>query len=161
MISPPAERPHYVTDVAARLIFNRARHVGCYDGINQARAGRRTDRRQTLRCCCRGLGFGGLGEPRNRDTRFPSSVVVIVVTAPMMLHGCVAALPVVTPAAIGVGIARAKVLAICIRVVLRAVAGIGDNGLRQRRGCERRPDRSGSADQCEFHLGLPNVVNVV
>jgi hypothetical protein len=88
------------------------------------------------------------GELRIRDTRSHSLVVVPpVVTLPMMFHGCVAALPVVTLAAIGIRIARAKVLAICIRVELRAIAGIGDNGLCQCTGCEGRPDNSGGSNQ--------------
>src|SRR3982751_2232134 len=51
---------------------------------------------------------------------------------PMVLDGRVAVLPAVSiVAAIGVRIARSQVLAICVRVELRAIAGIFDNGFRQ------------------------------
>ena len=82
---------------------------------------------------------------------FPSSAVHPIVTVPTRFHGRVAVLPV---AAIGVRIARSQVLAICIRVELRAIAGIFDNGLRQRGSCESCRGKSGGANQCEFHLGL-------
>jgi hypothetical protein len=54
-----------------------------------------------------------------------------------------AALPLVTLVAIGIRIARAKVLAICIRAELRAIAGIGDKCT----GCEGRPDNGGGSNQ--------------
>ena len=55
----------------------------------------------------------------------------LMVTLPMMLNGRVAVVPVVSiVAAIGVRIARSQVLAICVRVELRAIAGVFDNGLR-------------------------------
>ena len=115
-------------------------------------------RERVMRC----FSTQKLRELQNRDTSSPSMAVVPpVVTLPMMLHGGVAALPVVTPAAIGIRIARAQVLAICVRVELRTIAGIGDNGLCQCRGCESRPDNSRDANQCEFHLGLPKVLNVM
>src|SRR6266404_6342831 len=64
----------------------------------------------------------------------------------MALHERVAVLPVVTiVAAIGVRIARSEVLAICVRVKLCAIAGIFDNGLRQRGSCGGHRDNSGGA----------------
>ena len=74
-----------------------------------------------------------------------------IVTLGMTLPGRVAVLPV---AAIGVRIARPQVLTICIRVELRAIAGVRDNLLRHGRCCERCGGKSGGANQCEFHLGL-------
>ena len=78
-----------------------------------------------------------------------------MVTVPTMFHGRVAVLPVVAiVAAIGVRVARSKVLAICIRVELRAIARVFDNGLRQRGSYESGRGKSGGPKQCEFHLGL-------
>jgi hypothetical protein len=57
-------------------------------------------------------------------------------------------------AAIGVRIARSQVLAIRVRVELRAIAGIFNNGLRQCGSYGSCRDKSGGANQCEFHLGL-------
>jgi hypothetical protein len=56
-------------------------------------------------------------------------------------------------APVGVRVARSKVLAISVRVELRAIAGVFDNGLRQCGSCGRR-DKSRGTNQCEFHLGL-------
>ena len=79
----------------------------------------------------------------------------LMVTLPMVLDGRVAVLPAVSiVAAIGVRIARSQVLAICVRVELRAIAGIFDNGLRQCGSYGSCRDKSGGANQCEFHLGL-------
>jgi hypothetical protein len=72
-------------------------------------------------------------------------------TVPTRFRGRVAVLPV---AAIGVRIARSQVLAICIRVELRAIAGIIDNGLRPRGSCESCHGNSGGAHQYEFHPGF-------
>jgi len=58
-------------------------------------------------------------------------------------------------AAIGVRIARSQVLAICVRVELRAIAGIFDNGLRQCGCYGSHRDKSGGANECEFHLRSP------
>src|SRR4029077_7160354 len=78
-----------------------------------------------------------------------------VVAVPTMLHERVAVLPGVTiVAAVGIRIARSQVLAICVRIKLRAIAGVGDNGLRKRWRCECCRGKCGSANQCEFHLGL-------
>jgi hypothetical protein len=78
-----------------------------------------------------------------------------MVTVPTMLHGRVAVLPVVAiVAAIGIRVARSKVLAVCIRVELRAIARIFDNGLRQRRSYESCRGKSRDPKQCKFHLGL-------
>src|SRR5882757_3240805 len=78
-----------------------------------------------------------------------------VVTLPMMFHGRVAVLPVVSiVAAIGVGIARSQILAICVRVELRAIAGVFDDGLRQCGVYGTCRDNSGGANQCELHLDL-------
>src|SRR5947208_16664532 len=85
----------------------------------------------------------------------PLVAVRLMMTFPMMLDRRVAVLPVVSiVAAIGVRIARSQVLAICVRVELRAIAGIFDNGLRQCGSYGSRCDKSGGANQCEFHLGL-------
>src|SRR5438876_1785612 len=78
-----------------------------------------------------------------------------MVTLPMMLDGRVAVLPVVSiVAAIGIRIARSQVLAICVRVELRAIAGIFDNLLRHCGSYGSCRDNSGGANQSEFHLGL-------
>jgi hypothetical protein len=77
-----------------------------------------------------------------------------MVTAPMTVHGRVAVPPAVSiVAAISVGISRSQVLAICVRVELRAIAGVFDNSLRQSGSCESCADKSG-ANQYEFHSGL-------
>jgi hypothetical protein len=49
-------------------------------------------------------------------------------------------------------------LAICIRVELRAIARVFDNGLRQRGSYESCRGKSGGPEQCEFHLGLLDIV---
>ena len=87
---------------------------------------------------------------------FPLPAVHPMVTVvPTMFHGRVPVPPVVAiVAAVGVRIARSQVLAICIRVELRAIAGVFDNGLRQRGSYESCRGKSGDANQCEFHLGL-------
>ena len=78
-----------------------------------------------------------------------------MVTLPMMLDGRVAVLPVVSiVAAIGVRIARSQVLAICVRVELRAIAGIFDNGLRQCESYGSRCDKSGGPINANFISGL-------
>ena len=83
------------------------------------------------------------------------SMVRPVVTLPMTFRGRVAVLPVVSiVAAIRVGIAGSQVLAICVRIELRAIAGVFDNCLRQCGTCGRCRDKSSGTDQCEFHLGL-------
>src|ERR1700676_3242198 len=56
--------------------------------------------------------------------------------------------------AIGVRIAGPEVLTIGVRVELRAIAGVFDNGLRQRGSCKGCRGNSGGADQCEFHPDL-------
>src|SRR5260370_28811154 len=69
--------------------------------------------------------------------------------------GRVAVLPAITKvAAIGVRIARPEVLTICIRVELRAIAGVFDNLLRQCGSCGRCRNNSGGANQRVFHLDL-------
>jgi hypothetical protein len=60
-------------------------------------------------------------------------------------------------AAIGIRIAGSKVLAICIRVELRAIAGVRDNLLRHRGCCESCHGNTGGANQREFHLDLLDV----
>src|ERR1700736_5644062 len=76
------------------------------------------------------LEFGGRTGLLGR--LFPLSAVLPMVTVPTMLHRRVAVLPVVTiVATIGVRIARSEVLAICVRVELRAITRIFDNLLRQ------------------------------
>jgi hypothetical protein len=76
-------------------------------------------------------------------------------TLGMALPGRVAVLPAITKvAAIGVRIARPQVLAICIRVELRAIAGVFDNLLRQCGSYGSCRDHSGGANQSVFHLGL-------
>src|SRR6476660_8395458 len=69
----------------------------------------------------------------------------------MPLPGRVVVLPV---AAIGVRIARPQLLTICIRVELRAIAGVFDNLLRQCGSYGSCRDNSGGANQGVFHLGL-------
>src|SRR5438067_13732783 len=77
-----------------------------------------------------------------------------MVTAPMTVHGSVAVPPAVSiVAAISVGISRSQVLAICVRVELRAIAGVFDNSLRQSGSYGSCADKSG-ANQYEFHSGL-------
>src|SRR5258705_13332794 len=69
--------------------------------------------------------------------------------------GRVAVLPAITKvAAIGVRIARPEVLTICIRVKLRAIAGVFDNLLRQCGSCGSCRNNSGGTNQRVFHLGL-------
>ena len=76
-------------------------------------------------------------------------IVMLSVTFPGRV--AVAVLPV---AAIGVRIARPEVLTICIRVELRAIAGVFDNLLRQCGSCGSCRNNSGGANQRVFHLGL-------
>src|ERR1700730_15213756 len=73
-----------------------------------------------------GIGLGRLGHRR----------IVVIVTA------------------IGIRIARSEILAICVRIELRAIAGVFDNGLRQNGSCKTCRGNRGCADQREFHLGL-------
>src|SRR5260370_5012350 len=69
--------------------------------------------------------------------------------------GRVAVLPAITKvAAIGVGMDRPEVLTICIRVELRAIAGVFDNLLRQCGSCGSCRNNSGGANQRVFHLDL-------
>ena len=73
----------------------------------------------------------------------------------MMRHHGVAVRPIVAiVAAIGVRIARPEVLTICVRVELRTIAGVFDNGLRQRGSCESRRGKSSGTYYSEFHSGL-------
>src|SRR6266478_3052983 len=67
-----------------------------------------------------------------------------------------AVLPAVAPGTAGIGcrIARPVVLTIGVRVVLRAIAGFFDDGLRQCGSRESSRGDGGGADPCEFHLGL-------
>src|SRR6266567_4741054 len=75
------------------------------------------------------------------------AAVCSVATLPMTFHGRVAVLPVVSiVAAIGVGIAGSEVLAICVRIELRAIAGVFDNRLRECRSYGSRCYNSGGAD---------------
>jgi hypothetical protein len=74
-------------------------------------------------------------------------IVMLSVTFP----GRVVVLPVT---AIGVRIARPEVLTICIRVELRAIAGVFDNLLRQCGSCGSCRNNSGGANQRVFHLDL-------
>jgi len=79
-----------------------------------------------------------------------------MVMVPTMFHGRVAVLPVVTVvAAIGVRVARSKVLAICIRVELRAIARIFDNGLRQRGSYKAVAARAAAPNNANFILVSP------
>ena len=100
-----------------------------------------------------------LARAHGRRAAALSMMVRPVATLPMMVDRSVAALPVVSiVAAIGVGIAGSQVLAICVRVELRAVAGVVDHGLRQRGSCG---DKSrGCAGQCKFLLHLQSSVEV-
>ena len=69
--------------------------------------------------------------------------------------GRVAVLPAIAiVAAIGVRIARPQVLTICIRVELRAIAGVFDNLLRQCGSYGSCRNNRGGANQRVFHLGL-------
>ena len=73
----------------------------------------------------------------------------------MTFPGRVAVLPGITIiAAIGVRIARPQVLTICIRVELRAIAGVFDNLLRQCGSCGSCRNNGSGANQSVFHLGL-------
>src|SRR4051812_42051716 len=61
-----------------------------------------------------------------------------------------------TPAAIaaaGVGIARSLVLAVGVRIELRAVAGVVDHFLRPGRACQRGGGKCGG-QTCKFHGAL-------
>ena len=70
-----------------------------------------------------------------------------------MFHGGAPVTPVVSiVAAIGIRISGSQVLTICVRVELRAVAGVFDNCLRQRGSRGSCCDNGSGADQCEFHL---------
>ena len=72
-----------------------------------------------------------------------------------MRHHGVAVRPIVAiVAAIGVRIARPEVLTICVRVELRTIAGVFDNGLRQRGSCESHRGKSSGTYYSEFHSGL-------
>jgi hypothetical protein len=78
-----------------------------------------------------------------------------IVMLSMAFPGRVAVLPAITiVAAIGVRIARPQVLTICIRVKLRAIAGVFDNLLRQCGSCGSCRNNSGGTNQRVFHLGL-------
>src|SRR5258708_37313222 len=75
-----------------------------------------------------------------------------------LLHVSVAVPPV---PAIGVRIAGSEVLTICVRIVLRATAGVRDNLLRHGGSCETCPSsHSGGAAQSEIHPGLPGKLTV-
>jgi|SRR6266481_4433632 len=80
----------------------------------------------------------------------------LMMTLPMTRDRRVTVLPGVSlVVAIGVWIARSQILAICVRVELRAIAGIFDHLLRQSGSYGSRRDKSGGTNQCEFHLGSP------
>src|SRR6476661_7959881 len=80
----------------------------------------------------------------------------LMVTLPVTRDGRVTVLPGVSlVVAIGVRIARSQILAICVRVELRAIAWIFDNLLRQCGSCGSRRDKSSGTNQYEFHLGSP------
>jgi hypothetical protein len=79
-----------------------------------------------------------------------------MMTLPMMHDGRIAVLPVVPEvAAIGVRIAGPQILAIFVRLELRAIAGIFDNGLRQCGSCGSCRDENGGTNECEFHFESP------
>src|SRR6266404_6759121 len=78
-----------------------------------------------------------------------------IVMLSMAFPGRVAVLPAITiVAAVGVRIARPQVLTICIRVELRAIAGVFDNLLRQCGSCGSCRNNGGGSNQSVFHLGL-------
>ena len=78
-----------------------------------------------------------------------------IVMLSMAFPGRVAVLPAIAiVAAVGVRIARPQVLTICIRVELRAIAGVFDNLLRQCGSCGSCRNNSSGANQRVFHLGL-------
>ena len=86
----------------------------------------------------------------------------LMVTLPMTRDGRVTVLPGISlVVAIGVWIARSHILAICVRVELRAIAGIFDNLLRQCGSYGSRRDKSGGTNQCEFHLGSPGLISLI
>jgi hypothetical protein len=78
-----------------------------------------------------------------------------MVTLPMTRDGRVTVLPGVSlVVAIGVWIARSQVLAIRVRVELRPIAGILDNGLRQCGSYGSRRSRAAAPINENFILGL-------
>jgi hypothetical protein len=78
--------------------------------------------------------------------------LLFVVPRIVMGQGTVHRLPAWAPiSAIGLGIARTEVLAIRVRIVLRATAGVGDDGLRHRGSGDGERNKSG-AHQCDLHL---------
>src|SRR5450631_3910194 len=82
------------------------------------------------------------------------SVVPAMLPVPNGIHGRVAVAPVAAIVGVGVGIARSEVLAIGVRIKLRAIAGVRDDGLRQCRACESCRGKCGGANQGEFHSCL-------
>src|ERR1700689_1736199 len=97
-----------------------------------------------------------------RGALFLARSVVVMVMAPVgpmpMAHIGIIVSPVPRPiTAAGIGIARPVVLAIGIRIILRAFAGVSDHLLR-RHGHYHRGCRDGSSSQhCEFHVVLPRL----
>src|SRR4051794_10220612 len=82
-------------------------------------------------------------------------MTVMAMPVPARPHRGIAIVPAAAViAAAGIGVARSLVLAIGVRIELRAVAGIVDHLLRRRR---RRKGRSGGEDGCRdyvFHVAL-------
>ncbi len=72
-------------------------------------------------------------------------------------HMIVAVIPAPRLIAATIGVARSVVVAIGVRVVLGALAGVGDYLLRRRRGSKRRRNERGT-NQRELHTCLLKLV---
>src|SRR5882757_6373386 len=94
---------------------------------------------------------------RTSIVRFWSAMIAVCVGLGRLRRHPVLPVVVAIVAAIGVRIPRSEVLAICVRIELRAIAGIFYNGLRQRGSCEGCRGNSGGANQCEFHFWSPRL----
>src|SRR5258708_10295872 len=92
---------------------------------------------------------GDIGRP---EAAVAVAVPAVVAVVPL------AVMPVGGPLVIGasVGIARPVILAIGVRIVLRAFAGLADHLLGQSRACQHRGEDGGGAENFEFcHAGSP------
>jgi hypothetical protein len=84
--------------------------------------------------------------------------VVVVNNRGVSVMPIVTAMPGVRREVGGVGIARSEVLTIRVRIILRAITGIFDHGLRQRRRCQRGRGKRGGADPSVFQSFSPRLL---
>jgi hypothetical protein len=96
---------------------------------------------------------------KSRPSATLSFVMVAMVAVPMPFVEVVPRrLPIVAPIAVRVWIAQTQVLTIGVWIVLRAAAGICDDGLRGRRAPDRDGDYGSGDNQWVLHLDLPGSV---